>query len=114
MSRLHLFHILLLGLSFHRYIALAVQTTSEKCSSLKGLRLENTTIIGADHVPANSNVTTPGSCQSSAMVTSALCRVQAIVATTSTSSVHFEAWLPDEHFGRFLGLGNGGLNGCEC
>ncbi|KNZ74678.1 putative feruloyl esterase B-2 [Termitomyces sp. J132] len=32
--------------------------------------------------------------------------------TTSTSAVHAEAWLPDTWFGRFLGLGNGGLGGC--
>lgn len=104
---------LCLGVCLHYGPVLATEPASQRCANLKGLRLENTTIFGADHVPAGSNVTTPGTCQSSAIVSSALCRVQAIVATTSTSSVHFEAWLPDEYFGRFLGLGNGGLNGCK-
>ncbi|KIJ29926.1 hypothetical protein M422DRAFT_115059, partial [Sphaerobolus stellatus SS14] len=84
----------------------------QKCASLKNsLNLENTTIIASTHIPAGSNISTPGVCQSSATVTSAVCRVQAFVNTT-TSSVHFEAWLPDEWFGKFLGLENGGLGGC--
>ena len=70
-------------------------------------------ILDASHVAAGSNITTPGSCQSSATATVAVCRVQAIVNTTAMSAVHFEAWLPDEWFGRFLGLGNGGLGGCR-
>ncbi|KAF8518083.1 tannase and feruloyl esterase-domain-containing protein [Gautieria morchelliformis] len=85
---------------------------AENCAALKTLLLDNTTIIDATHVAAGSNVTTPGSCQSSAFSTVAVCRVQAVVNTTATSAVHFEAWLPDEWFGRFLGLGNGGLDGC--
>lgn len=55
---------------------------------------------------------TPGSCQSSAPVTASVCRVQFVVQTSSKSQVHAEAWLPDEWFGRFLGLGNGGVGGC--
>lgn len=90
------------------------QINTVKCAALKhSLRLENTTIIDAAHVSAKSNVTTPGTCQSSAAVTSALCRVQAVVNTSSTSAVHFEVWMPDQWFGRFLGLGNGGLAGCK-
>ncbi|KAF8510909.1 tannase and feruloyl esterase [Gautieria morchelliformis] len=85
----------------------------DKCAALKTqLRLENTTILAATHVAAGTNVTTPGSCQSIAFSTVAVCRVQAVVNTTATSAVHFEAWLPDVWFGRFLGLGNGGLGGC--
>jgi feruloyl esterase len=92
----------------------AQDSPSERCANLKErLRLENTTIIDAAHVAAGSNNTTPGSCQSFAISTAAVCRVQAVVNTTATSAVHFEAWLPDEWFGRFLGLGNGGLGGCR-
>ncbi|KAJ6526898.1 tannase and feruloyl esterase-domain-containing protein [Mycena vulgaris] len=40
------------------------------------------------------------------------CRVYFVINTTDTSVVHAEAWLPDTWYGRFLGLGNGGLNGC--
>ncbi|KAF5374438.1 hypothetical protein D9615_009044 [Tricholomella constricta] len=83
------------------------------CAALQTtLRLENTIITSATHVAGGSTVSTPGSCQSSTPVTASICRVQFIVNTTSTSRVHAEAWLPDEWYGRFLGVGNGGLNGC--
>ncbi|KAJ6522369.1 tannase and feruloyl esterase [Mycena vulgaris] len=87
---------------------------SVNCLSLQqGLNLENTTILNVTYVAAPTNVTTPGSCQPNAPVTSApLCRVQFVINTTSTSAVHAEAWLPDTWFGRFMATGNGGLNGC--
>jgi feruloyl esterase len=76
------------------------------------LHLKNTTILSVSHVPANSTVSTAGSCQSSATVSSNLCRVYAQVNTTSTSMTKFEIWLPDEYHGRFITVGNGGLGGC--
>ncbi|KAJ7031945.1 tannase and feruloyl esterase [Mycena alexandri] len=74
---------------------------SAKCLALgNSLQLENTTILDVSYIAAPTNVSTLGSCQSSAPVTAApLCCV-------------YFAWLPDTWFGRFLGLGNGGLNGC--
>ncbi|KAJ7106444.1 tannase and feruloyl esterase, partial [Mycena crocata] len=86
----------------------------EKCLSFgTNLHLENTTILDVAYLASATNITTPGICQSSAPVTSApLCRIQFLINTTSTSAVHGEAWLPDTWFGRFLGLGNGGLGGC--
>ncbi|KAJ7343064.1 tannase and feruloyl esterase [Mycena albidolilacea] len=85
-----------------------------QCLSLqKSLYLENTTILNTTYIAAPTNITTPGICRSTAPVTSApLCRVEFVINTTSTSSVHGEAWLPDTWYGRFLGLGNGGLGGC--
>ncbi|KAF8057399.1 tannase and feruloyl esterase [Lyophyllum atratum] len=83
------------------------------CAALKNhLRLDNTTILSSTHISGPANISTPGSCQSQALLSSAICRVQFVVNTTSTSAVHAEAWLPDTWFGRFLGLGNGGLGGC--
>ncbi|KAJ6624184.1 tannase and feruloyl esterase [Mycena sp. CBHHK59/15] len=83
------------------------------CLALKdNLHLENTTIIDAEYISSPANVTTPGTCQSSAPVNTPLCRVQFVIVTTNTSAVHAEAWLPDIWYGRFLGVGNGGLNGC--
>ncbi|KAJ7739812.1 tannase and feruloyl esterase [Mycena metata] len=92
----------------------AVSTPSAKCLALQhSLHLENTTILNVAYIAAATNVSTPGTCQSTAPVTAApLCRVQFVINTTSTSAVHAEAWLPDVWFGRFLGLGNGGLGGC--
>ncbi|KAJ7645068.1 tannase and feruloyl esterase [Mycena polygramma] len=92
----------------------AAADQSTQCLALQNsLHLENTTILNVAYITAPTNVTTPGTCQSTAPVTAApLCRVQFVINTTSTSAVHAEAWLPDTWFGRFLGLGNGGLGGC--
>ncbi|KAF7342770.1 Carboxylic ester hydrolase [Mycena sanguinolenta] len=94
--------------------ACAEKHPSAKCQALKKtLQLENTTILDVAYVAAPTNVSTAGSCQSSASVTAApLCRVYFVINTTATSAVHAEAWLPDTWYGRFLGLGNGALNGC--
>ncbi|KAJ7479847.1 hypothetical protein FB451DRAFT_1239987 [Mycena latifolia] len=51
------------------------------------------------------------SCLSTA-TTAPLCRVQFYTNTSKTSGIYGEAWLPDEWYGRFMGLGNGGLSGC--
>ncbi|KAF7300107.1 Carboxylic ester hydrolase [Mycena kentingensis (nom. inval.)] len=90
------------------------QDTAEECANLKStLRLENTTILASDYISTRTTVSTPGSCGATTTVAfPPLCRVQLIVNTTMTSSVHAEAWLPDTWFGRFLALGNGGNNGC--
>ncbi|KAG6915591.1 hypothetical protein DXG01_010827 [Tephrocybe rancida] len=85
---------------------------TKACAALLRLRLDQATILSAAHVSGPLNVSTPGSCQSQALVSASLCRVQLVINTTSTSAVHAEAWLPDIWYGRFLGLGNGGLAGC--
>ncbi|KAF7344213.1 Carboxylic ester hydrolase [Mycena venus] len=94
--------------------ATADQSQSSQCLALQHtLHLENTTILNVTYLAAPTNVSTPGTCQSTAQVSAApLCRVQFVINTTSTSAVHAEAWLPDTWFGRFLGLGNGELGGC--
>ncbi|KAJ7076583.1 tannase and feruloyl esterase [Mycena belliarum] len=95
-------------------LATDITSLPARCLTLQHtLHLENTTILNVTHIPAPATVATPGSCQSSATVTSApLCRVQFVINTTSTSAVHAEAWLPDTWFGRFLATGNGGTGGC--
>ncbi|KAJ7778149.1 tannase and feruloyl esterase [Mycena metata] len=99
---------------FSAFSPVGAEDLSAKCLALKNnLQLENTTILDVSYIAAPTNVSTAGSCQSSAPVTAApLCRVYFVINTTDTSAVHAEAWLPDTWFGRFLGLGNGGLNGC--
>ena len=85
-----------------------------QCNALKDtLSLENTTILDVEYITGPANISTPGSCQSVALASSSVCRVYFVINTTSTSAVHAEAWLPDTWFGRFLGLGNGGLGGCK-
>ena len=41
-----------------------------------------------------------------------LCRVALSIPTSNRSSVTFELWLPRNWTGRFLGTGNGGIDGC--
>jgi len=91
----------------------AAQNASDTCTSLKTtLALENTTILEVERIAAGANISTAGSCQSTAPVAVDACRVYAVVNTTEDSTVHFEVWLPDTWYGRFLAVGNGGLGGC--
>ncbi|KAJ7755306.1 tannase and feruloyl esterase [Mycena maculata] len=84
----------------------------EKCLALKAsLKLENTTVLDVAYV-ASGKVKPQGTCITNAHVSAPLCRVQFSTQTSETSEVRAEAWLPDEWYGRFLGLGNGGLGGC--
>ncbi|KAJ7059797.1 tannase and feruloyl esterase [Mycena amicta] len=83
------------------------------CLSLKsGLHLENTTITQVSYVYAGSRISIPGPCTASTDVGTSVCRIEFSTQTSETSSVRAEAWLPDEWYGRFLALGNGGLGGC--
>ncbi|KAG6908599.1 hypothetical protein DXG01_004002 [Tephrocybe rancida] len=85
------------------------------CKALKTrLQLENTTILSAKHLDISQpqNITALGTCQTKALASTPMCRVQFVVNTTTTSAVHAEAWLPDTWYGRFLAVGNGGLGGC--
>jgi feruloyl esterase len=79
----------------------------------QSLQLPNTTLLNVSYVPANTTIETAGSCQSTALSTSAMCRLYFVTQTSNDSAIHAEMWLPDDHNGRFLALGNGGLGGCE-
>ncbi|KIJ56014.1 hypothetical protein M422DRAFT_219295 [Sphaerobolus stellatus SS14] len=109
-----MFPYLLLQLAlFGASLIYAQDASSDRCLSLKDtLHLENTTILTVQRIAAGTNITTPGSCQSSAPVSANACRVLAVTNTTLQSAVHWEIWLPDQWFGRFLAVGNGGLGGC--
>jgi feruloyl esterase len=104
----------LLGLGLYVASTTAVdQTRKSACARLThNLQLPNTTILSVSYVAANTTVSTAGSCQSNATVSSNLCRIYAQVNTSSTSRTKFEMWLPDEYYGRFITVGNGGINGC--
>ncbi|KAJ7624950.1 tannase and feruloyl esterase [Roridomyces roridus] len=87
----------------------------DKCLALKSsLNLDNTTILDVSYVPARGSVKTwhaPCGAKSQ-RTTASFCRVQFSTETSSTSAIRAEAWLPDEWYGRFLAVGNGGLGGC--
>lgn len=76
----------------------------------------NSTLKIIEYVPAGTNLTFPGndpSCaRPSQVVLADLCRVALSIPTSNRSSVIFEIWLPKNWTGRFLGTGNGGIDGC--
>jgi hypothetical protein len=89
----------------------------KKCESLaERANLPNATIHAAGPVEAGTNLTFPSydsTCSlTSQVVNSDICRLSFEVATSLNSSIRFEAWLPADWSGRFLGVGNGGLGGC--
>lgn len=88
-----------------------------KCAAIiDGLSVGRSSINFADFVPAGTNLSLPDndpSCTlSSVLVPVDICRIALYISTSSTSSFTMEAWLPSNWSGRFLGTGNGGLNGC--
>ncbi|RFN52957.1 tannase and feruloyl esterase [Fusarium flagelliforme] len=78
--------------------------------------IPNATIHVSEVVKAGTNLTFPfydKTCTSTSEVVKAdICRLSFDVDTSTNSSVRFEAWLPLDWSGRFLGVGNGGLGGC--
>ena len=77
----------------------------------------NSTREELSFVSAETNLTFPdndASCNRSSQVVGAdLCRVALSIPTSPRSSITFELWLPEQWTGRFVGTGNGGLDGCS-
>lgn len=95
-----------------------------RCADLaRSLTLPNATVWFSEFVPANTTLTFPDNhpacARPSQFISVEICRVAARVSTSTVTdssvshgSVSFEAWLPLDWNGRFLAVGNGGLNGC--
>lgn len=78
--------------------------------------VSNSTRQVLEYVPAGTNLMFPDNdptCARPSQVVSAdLCRVALLIPTSKRSSITFEMWLPVQWSGRFLGTGNGGIDGC--
>jgi hypothetical protein len=97
-------------------VLLALRAAAWNCTSLTSLSLPNVTIVDAIHLPAGSTFTasTDPTCFISTYGNTVnICRVSGAVATSPTSTVKFEMWLPDIWYGRVLTAGNAALGGCK-
>jgi hypothetical protein len=93
---------------------------SERCNELwTSLSIENATLLAVGYYPQNAQIELVGIVPSCAVnanntVTTpvAICRVVYSYATSSTSDVLVEGWLPDEWNARLMATGGGGIGGC--
>ena len=71
------------------------------------------TSINSTYLTQNSAFALPPLCGGGSLKTSVnVCYVAYDIATTSSSSTHYDVWLPDTWNGRMLATGTGGLSGC--
>ncbi|OTA99242.1 hypothetical protein M426DRAFT_325327, partial [Hypoxylon sp. CI-4A] len=95
--------------------------SAETCESLSTqISIPNATLVAYNYALNGTIIELPETVEScggpilTANATTDLCRIVLTVATTSSSEVQVEAWLPDTESwnGRFLATGNGGIGGC--
>lgn len=91
---------------------------AQACSALRGLRLENTTVISAQLVDSGRLVPPVMVRRASPEFFAAFntlpafCRVQAVARPSSDSEISIEVWLPATGWNRrYLGVGNGSFGG---
>ncbi|XXG97481.1 hypothetical protein Hte_003784 [Hypoxylon texense] len=98
-----------------------VESSPETCvSSCSQMSIPNVTVVTAEYLLNGTQIPLPGTVEScggpdlKANITANLCRLVLLVATTPSSEVQIEAWLPEPHSwsGRSLATGNGGIGGC--
>ena len=83
------------------------------CETLTTAKLANTTITSAQLMSTGS-FTAPGGGRGARPIENLppFCAVHGIIKPSPTSSIHFEAWLPEGNWnGRLQVVGNGGLAG---
>ncbi|KAF1973663.1 tannase and feruloyl esterase [Bimuria novae-zelandiae CBS 107.79] len=88
-----------------------------KCASIASeLEVEHATVYFSQFVAAGQNISISdrnATCGAPYQVVPAhICRIALYVATSNSSGINMEAWLPANFSGRFLSTGNGGLAGC--
>ena len=96
----------------------ALLSFEDRCSSFTPeAHVYNSTRYVLEYVTAGSNLTFPDNDPTCArpaqLVEVNLCRVALSVPTSNRSSISLELWLPEDWSFRFLGTGNGGIDGCK-
>ena len=91
---------------------------AQSCPALRGVRLENTTVIAAQLVDSGKFVPpvmlrrTSPEFFTAFNTLPAFCRVQAVSRPSSDSEINIEVWLPATGWNRrYLGVGNGSFGG---
>ncbi|KAH8705459.1 Tannase/feruloyl esterase [Talaromyces proteolyticus] len=107
----------LVATCLHVINAASTSDFQAKCLSLKPRQyIRNSTRTVLEYVPGGTNLTFPDNVASCSrpnqVVASDICRLALSIPTSHRSSITFEAWLPRDWTGRFLGTGNGGIDGC--
>lgn len=117
MASLALFLLATLGLE--ATCSLAQATFQQQCMSFDAasIGITNATVTEHAYIKSGTNLSLPyndPSCGgTSQLVLTDLCRVALQIATSETSGVVAEIWLPQSWNGRLVTTGNGGLGGCE-
>jgi feruloyl esterase len=118
------------AMAFSVLFALALLSLTAGCASASAsfqqqcisfdptsLGLGNATVMEHAYIESGTNLSLADndpSCNLKSQVVSAnLCRVALQIATSGSSGVVAEIWLPENWNGRLLTTGNGGLGGCE-
>lgn len=117
-------------MAFFTLFALAILSLKAGCTSASAsfqsqcisfdptsVGLTNATVTEHAYVESRTNLSLPDndpSCSSTSQVVPVnLCRVALHIATSGSSGVVAEIWLPESWNGRLVTTGNGGLGGCE-
>jgi feruloyl esterase len=98
--------------------SVAGKAFSERCLALKPqLLIQSSLLTKLEVVTKGSTIDLSDNVEScnrrSQKVEADLCRVGLQIPTSRRSSISFEVWLPEKwDGGRYLGTGNGGVDGC--
>lgn len=113
------FAVALAILSFKAGCTSASAAFQQQCTSFdpSSVGLANATVTEHVYVESGTNLSLPDndpSCNSKSQVVPVnLCRVALQIATSGSSGVVTEIWLPENWNGRLVTAGNGGLGGCK-
>lgn len=101
------------------FVSSTIAADQHDCSrAATKVHIADTTLVYTSHHRDGELIPLPGTVEScygpdlTANITSNLCRFVLETATSNSSSVHIEAWLPDSWNGRLIATGNGGIGGC--